>query len=423
MKFKILHILSLFLIFCLVCSLFSGCGFRYFQTSLPESSTHEMQQNSSSLLSSESDSEDTSEADTSQEHSADSSGGSSQQSSSDTEGGAPAGGENTAIGEAESEPLSESSQSSSEESSQLQQSQTETSQSESSAESSAGAQQGSQSSQSSAPTNSDTESSSAASTSPLDSAPHAALYNAQTLESVYLKASAQPIAPASLTKLVTALTALKYVSPDTVFTVGTEQNLVQPGSSICLIRQGHRLKLRDLITGMLLASGNDAAYTVAVNVARTVSGNPNMGDREAVTYFAGLMNQFVKSIGAQNSCFVNPEGWDHPDQHTTVEDLAKIAKAAISNPTIREIASWHQKYVVFASGENVTWVNSNSLLDPQSPYYMSNASGLKTGTTQNAGRCLIAVVEKNGTQYIAIVAGCRTEDARYFSIRELMKMA
>ena len=90
------------------------------------------------------------------------------------------------------------------------------------------------------------------------------LYNAQTMECLYSKASANHIYPASLTKILTACTALKYVSPDTVFTVGTEQSLVPKGSSLCLIQPGHRLKLCDLLTGMLMCSGNDAAYTVAV---------------------------------------------------------------------------------------------------------------------------------------------------------------
>jgi len=425
MKFKsaFLRSISLLSALCLLCASLHGCGYRYFDPAPPSSSSQELQQSSSkssSDSSSQAEAEDLSESDSSQEHSADSSGNGSQQDPSATESGAPDSGASSAVGEAESESFSESSQPSAQQPSQSQSS-AESSESQSSAEGSAGAPQESESQQSSATTNSGSDTSSESSTA-LDSAPNAGLYIADTLSAIYTKAPSQAIAPASLTKLVTACTALKHVSADTVFTVGSEQNLVPQGSSICLIRPGHRLKLRDLITGMLLASGNDAAYTVAVNVARTVSQNPNMGDREAVTYFAGLMNQYVKSIGAQNSCFVNPEGWDHPDQRTTVEDLAKIAKAAISDPTIREIASWHKKYVVFASGENVTWVNSNSLLDPQSPYYMPNASGLKTGTTPNAGRCLIAVVEKNGIQYIAIAAGCRSEDARYLSIRQLMDM-
>lgn len=221
------------------------------------------------------------------------------------------------------------------------------------------------------------------------------------------------IAPASITKLLTASVALYYLSPDTVITVGSEQSLVKPYSSLCLIQQGHRLKLYDLLTGMLMASGNDAAYTVAVSTARAVYPDIYMTDSEAVQYFSGLMNDFAKMIGMQNSHFVNPEGWDDYNQYTTVSDLLILAKYAISVPEIREITGTYQKYVVFDSGENVTWTNSNNMLNPNSPYYCPNAVGLKTGTTDNAGNCLIGVFSKNEKMYISVVVGCNTNADRY----------
>lgn len=221
------------------------------------------------------------------------------------------------------------------------------------------------------------------------------------------------VAPASLTKLLTASVALHYLSPDTVITVGSEQNLVKPYSSLCLIQQGHRLKLYDLLTGMLMASGNDAAYTVAVSTARSVYPDISMTDSEAVQYFSGLMNDFAKNIGMQNSHFVNPEGWDDDNQYTTVSDLLILAKYAMSVPEIREITGTYQKYVVFDSGENVTWTNSNNMLNPNSLYYCPNAVGLKTGTTDNAGNCLIGAFTQNDKLYISVVIGCNTTADRY----------
>ncbi|MDE6519593.1 MAG: hypothetical protein K2K91_03910 [Ruminococcus sp.] len=221
------------------------------------------------------------------------------------------------------------------------------------------------------------------------------------------------IAPASLTKLLTASVALYYLNPDIVVTVGSEQSLVKPYSSLCLIQQGHRLKLYDLLTGMLMASGNDAAYTVAVSTARAVYPDISMTDSEAVQYFSGLMNDFAKNIGMQNSNFVNPEGWDDNNQYTTVSDLLILAEYAISVPEIREITGTYQKYVVFDSGENITWTNSNNMLNPNSPYYCQNAVGLKTGTTDNAGNCLIGTFIKNNKLYISVVTGCNTTADRY----------
>ncbi len=162
-----------------------------------------------------------------------------------------------------------------------------------------------------------------------------------------------------------------------------------------------------------MVSGNDAAYTVAVSVARAVSGDSAMSDTEAAAYFCGLMNDFAKELGMSNSHFTTPDGWDDPEQYTTAYDLALLARYALSVPEIREIVSTHQKYVVFESGENITWTNSNKLLDPESEFYRENAVGMKTGTTASAGNCLIAAFVKNEKTYISVVLGCDTDYDRY----------
>lgn len=229
----------------------------------------------------------------------------------------------------------------------------------------------------------------------------------------------QPIAPASLTKLLTASVALHYLKSDTIITVGTEQNLVKPQSSLCLIQKGHRLRLYDLLTGMLMASGNDAAYSVAVATARTVFSDIYMTDQQAVICFAELMNSYADSIGMKNSHFTTPEGWDDSQQYTTAYDLLILAEHAYSIPEIREITGTSQKYVVFASGENITWKSTNYLLDSYSTYYCQYAVGMKTGTTANAGNCLIAVFEKNEKTYFSVVTGCNSNSDRYVLILNL----
>ncbi len=251
---------------------------------------------------------------------------------------------------------------------------------------------------------------------------YAGLYNAENLEAVYEKSAYESIYPASLTKLLTACTALEYVSFDTVFEVGTELNLLNSGSSLCLISQGHSLTLYDLLTGMLVCSGNDAAYTIAVNVAREVSGDEALSDSQAIEFFVGLMNDYAQSIGMYDSHFVNPDGWDNENQYTTVHDLAKIASVAIDNQYIREIVALQSKYVVFASGQNITWSNTNALLYPESEYYCEDAIGMKTGSTPMAGKCLIAAFDVDGTIFIAISANNQSEQERYESILELYDM-
>lgn len=254
------------------------------------------------------------------------------------------------------------------------------------------------------------------------SAPYAGLYEAFSLSAVYEKKAQSQIYPASLTKVLTAITALSYVSPETVFTVGSEQNLVPERSSLCLIKKGHKLTLYDLLTGMLIASGNDAAYTIAVNTARIVINKENISDKEALSFFSSLMNTAAKTAGAKHSHFINPDGFDNAEQYTTIEDLAAICGYALTFKEIREIIKYKEKYVVFKSGENVTWKNSNQLLNPKSPYYLPTATGMKTGTTPLAGKCLIALADINDKAYIAVVAGCDSEDSRYNSVLNLFSL-
>ena len=240
-----------------------------------------------------------------------------------------------------------------------------------------------------------------------------AFYCVDDNELLYSQKKDEPVAPASLTKLLTASVALCYINPDEIFTVGSEQTLVPAKSSMFLILPGHRLKLYDLITGMLMASGNDAAYTIAVSTARALKSEISMTDSEAVDYFCRLMNDFAKKLGMKNSHFTTPDGSDSDDQYTTVTDLLLLSKYALSVPEIYEISSAYQKYVIFESGENITWTNSNKLLCPDSRFYSEYAVGMKTGTTNRAGKCLIAVFVKDEKTYISIVAGCFMDSDRY----------
>ena len=248
----------------------------------------------------------------------------------------------------------------------------------------------------------------------------ALIYFVDDRKTIFSENADEPIAIASITKVLTACVALNNLDPETVITVGSERDLVKPGSSICFISKGQRLKLKDLISGMMIASGNDAAYTVAVAVAR--AHDSMLTDEQAVDEFAEMMNSFARRLGMSHSHFVNPEGWDDERQYTTASDLLLLAEYALTVPEIRENAAALQKRVVYVSGENAVWTNSNKLLDSESRFYNKNAVGLKTGTTNQAGCCLLAAFEKDGKTYISVVAGCESDDERYELTKELFDM-
>lgn len=220
-------------------------------------------------------------------------------------------------------------------------------------------------------------------------------------------------APASIAKLVTALTALEYLELNSVVTVGTELELVEPESSLCYIGIGQEILLNDLLRGLLMASGNDAAYTIAAAAGRAASGDESMDDEDAVDRFCELMNEEAALIGMKDSCFKGPDGWDHPEQYVTAADLIVLARRAMTVPAIRKIAQTQDITVQFETGETAYWVNSNKLLDPESDYYTEEAIGLKTGTTEDAGSNLIAAFEKDGKTYISVVLGCEDDEDRY----------
>lgn len=251
----------------------------------------------------------------------------------------------------------------------------------------------------------------------------AIIYDINANEILYTKDAGSHRAPASLVKLLTASTALFYLSEDTVITVGSEQDYVEKRSSMCFIQKGHKLTLRDLICGLMLPSGGDAAYTIAVNVARHVNTAYEMNDEEAIELFVALMNGLASEIGMRNSHFQNPDGWDHEEQYITAEDMLKLTVYAMHVPLIKEISSTASEYVVFESGQNITWKNTNSMLNPYSSYYNKYITGGKTGSTDAAGKCLATIYEDGEDAFITVVLGCKADGDRYKDTEKLIEFA
>ena len=246
----------------------------------------------------------------------------------------------------------------------------------------------------------------------------AVCYDCEEQRFLFEKNAYAHIAPASLTKIVTACVALQYADPSVVFTVGDEVNLVEKDSSLCFILPGHQVTLYDLLCGMLLVSGNDAAYTVAVNVARTVSGS-SLTAQEGVAYFTELMNDFAASHGMINSHFVNPEGWDDPNQYMSAHDIAIAADVAMGLAPFREIVAKTEYSALFVSGQTIEWKNTNQMLNSASPFFTPGVIGGKTGTTEKAGKCLFAAFRDDAHSLISVSMGNVTEEDRYYSVREM----
>ncbi len=219
--------------------------------------------------------------------------------------------------------------------------------------------------------------------------------------------------PASTTKILTAIVAEKIIPKDIKITVGEEINLINEGSSVAYLNVGCVLDLEMLLQALLLPSGNDAAYVLAVNTARIYTGNDNLPYDEALEIFAQLMNDTAKQIGTTGTHFVVPDGFHDDDHYTTAKDLARIAAYADSIPIINKVCSTFAVNCESYSGEVFYWENTNSLIDPYSNLYNGNVKGMKTGFTDEAGTCLVAAAEVDGITLIAVLMKAESVAAKY----------
>jgi D-alanyl-D-alanine carboxypeptidase (penicillin-binding protein 5/6) len=194
-------------------------------------------------------------------------------------------------------------------------------------------------------------------------------------------------APASTTKIMTALVVAGLAQPDQEVTA-SRRAAATPGSSIWL-GEGETLDVGDLLYGLLLTSGNDAAVALAEHVAGSVEG------------FAVLMNAKAREIGAEETNFRNPHGLDEPGHYTTARDLALITAAALEDPLLAKVVAT-KKVEIAWPGHNAERVlrNKNRLL-----WEYDGADGVKTGFTDSAGKCLVASATRNGLQLVAVVMG------------------
>lgn len=220
--------------------------------------------------------------------------------------------------------------------------------------------------------------------------------------------------PASTTKIMTAILALKYGNLDDLVTVTDASIITESGSSMAGVKPGDVICLEDLLYGLMIPSGNDAANAIAVHIA---------GSIEA---FADMMNSEAKRIGATGTHFVNANGLTDPEHYTTVYDLYLMFHEALKYDKFREIIGAYDHYASYkdANGEtkSSTWGVGN--------YYMIGKAetpdgltvfGGKTGTTKAAGYCLVMGTRTDsGKEFASIIMKADSRDALYKDMTEII---
>ena len=217
------------------------------------------------------------------------------------------------------------------------------------------------------------------------SAKSAVVMEASTGRVLYQKNAFEKMPMASTTKIMTALVAIENGNLSDMVTVSANASGVE-GSSIWL-SPGETMTLSDLLFGLMLASGNDAAIAIAEHIG---------GDVET---FVGMMNDKAREIGAYNTHFVNPNGLPADNHYTTAYDLALISAYAMQNKMFREIVKTQYKTLPWEGHEWDRVVkNKNKIL-----WNYEGGNGIKTGFTKEAGRCLAAAAEREGMQLVSVV--------------------
>ena len=244
----------------------------------------------------------------------------------------------------------------------------------------------------------------------------AGTFNLATNEIVYAKNIYERLYPASTTKILTAYIALKYCT-DLSQTVTISENAANQASdsSVCGLHAGDVIRMDDLLYGMMLRSGNDAA----IAIAESISGS--------VEEFAALMNKEAAALGATQSHFVNPNGLPDENHYTSVYDLYLIFNACIQNDTFKEIISMssYTMSIGDAAGNThsleVLPTNYYSLGKTEAPEGIKVFGG-KTGTTDQAGCCVILYSEDmEAHPYISVIMGAEDKAFLYQEMNRLLE--
>lgn len=210
----------------------------------------------------------------------------------------------------------------------------------------------------------------------------AVLVDAETGSVVFEKNAHARRAPASTTKIMTALVTLRNARLDDVVVAGSEVEGIEP--TIIGLDPGDRLTVEQLLYGLLLPSGNDAA----VALAKRVGGS--------IPRFVSMMNEEAADLGLDDTQFVNPNGLDADGHYSSAFDLALIARAALKDPTFARVVSTREYSI---PGPPRWLFRSTNILLGTFP----GADGVKTGYTDNAGRCLVLSATRDGRRAIAVV--------------------
>lgn len=242
------------------------------------------------------------------------------------------------------------------------------------------------------------------------------LENLDTGLVLYEKNADQQMYPASLTKIMTAILVLENVKnldqETAAYPMWIQDMLYGTNASLGGLIVGEKLTIRQLLTSALVQSGNESAMILAGYV-----GSGGMADfmPRDITSFVEMMNDKAKALGCMGTHFTNPTGLHSDNHYSTARDMAIMAKYAMQNPVFASLVKNYAVQLGQTNKHSDLWqYSTNKMLLTSSPYYYAPVVGIKTGSTDEAGRCVISQAEDNGYRYFCVVMGAPSTAAEPF---------
>lgn len=221
--------------------------------------------------------------------------------------------------------------------------------------------------------------------------------------------------PASVTKILTAILTIEKCELDDVATVSQSAiSHIPTGYVIAPLFVGEQITIKDLLYALMLKSANDAAYVLAEHVGGSVD------------EFSEMMNKKAEELGCKNTHFVNPNGIHNQNHYTTAYDMYLISNYAMKNEKFKEVVSTYE-YTLSPTNKHPLkdriMKNTNNFVNPKNAYYNKIINGIKTGTTKQAGNCLITNSSDNGLEFITVVLGAQTANSKFSETKKMISFA
>ena len=264
---------------------------------------------------------------------------------------------------------------------------------------------------------------------PLDGPPYVGskavvIVDGKTGDVVWGKDEARVLEMASTTKMTTALVVGRLAAKDPHVldeVVTFSKRADDTTGSTSGVRAGEKVSVRELLYGLLLPSGNDAATAFAEHFGGRFPKVEGAKEDDPLPRFVAEMNRVAEGLKLKETHYTNPHGLPNADHHSSARDLAKIAREVVADPTLAPVVSTVRHGAAIEDGEghrrNVAWSNTNSLLK------VEGYDGVKTGTTGAAGSCLVASGRRGGDHLIVVALGVATTPARDADVRNLFRWA